>query len=170
MSQQKQKSIVIVEDNPVVRDLLRGVIRQDDQFTVVGQATTGEAAIGLAMSLNPDLVCLDVMLPGIGGLEVLRAIRAANPGIRVILVTGHATPDVVEGALKAGASGFVVKPFNANKLLQTMHGALAAPPPALPPAEPGPASAAPTAAAAEPAPLAAETAPPATEQKPPDAA
>jgi two-component system, chemotaxis family, chemotaxis protein CheY len=163
MSQQKQKSIVIVEDNPVIRELLRGLIKQDDQLTVVGETASGETAIELAKNLNPDLVCLDVMLPGIGGLEVLRAIRTANPNIRVILVTGHATPDVVQGALKAGASGFVVKPFNAKKLLQTIHGALGSQPPALPPAEPSPAS-------AEPAPLTAEAAPPATEPKPPDAA
>jgi DNA-binding NtrC family response regulator len=93
---------------------------------------------------------------------VLRSIRAAHPAIKVILVSGHSTSDVVESAMKSGASGFIVKPFNANKLLQTIHSVLASPvpvtepepepakadPPA--PAEPGKVDAA-TAAAAEPA-------------------
>jgi len=126
MSEQKPANIVIVDDNAVVREVLRGMIRHDDRLTIVGEAATGESAIDLVKSLKPDLVCLDVMLPGVDGLEVLRAIRAANPDIRVILVTGHSTSDVVDKALKAGANGFVVKPFNANKLLQTIHSALGA--------------------------------------------
>jgi two-component system chemotaxis response regulator CheY len=156
MSEQKRANIVIVDDNAVVREVLRGMIGRDDGLTIVGQAATGETAIDLVKSLKPDLVCLDVMLPGVDGLEVLRAIRAANPDIRVILVTGHSTSDVVERALKAGANGFVVKPFNANKLLQTIHSALAG------------RTAAPS--SAEPAAAAAEAPPPSTEPKPPDAA
>ena len=125
MSQQK-RSIVVVDDNAVVREVLRGMINRDEGLTIVGQAATGESAIELVKSVKPDLVCLDVMLPGVDGIEVLRALRAANPDIRVILVTGHSTQDVVGGALKSGANGFVVKPFNANKLLQTIHSALGA--------------------------------------------
>lgn len=158
MAEQKQARIVIVDDNAVVREVLRGMIGRDDRLKLVGQAATGEGAIDLVKSLNPDLVCLDVMLPGVDGLEVLRAVREANPNIKVILVSGHSTSDVVESAMKAGASGFIVKPFNANKLLQTIHSVLAGAGPAAPePAKVEPPSTeesakAEPAAAAEPAP------------------
>jgi two-component system chemotaxis response regulator CheY len=158
MAEPKLARIVIVDDNAVVREVLRGMIGRDDRLKLVGQAATGEGAIDLVKSLNPDLVCLDVMLPGVDGLEVLRAIRAAHPDIKVILVSGHSTSDVVESAMKSGASGFIVKPFNANKLLQTIHSVLASPVPVKeaepakadppPPAEPGKVDAA---AVAEPA-------------------
>ena len=167
---EKKASVLIVDDNAVVREVLRGMVNRDEKLTVIGQAATGESAIDLVKSLKPDLVCLDVMLPGVDGLEVLRAIRAINPEIRVILVTGHSTSDVVGGALKSGANGFVVKPFNANKLLQTIHSALAAPASPAPAAEPGAPAAEPAAPAAEASTPAADPSAPAAEPKPPDAA
>jgi two-component system, chemotaxis family, chemotaxis protein CheY len=121
--------ILIVEDNAVIRDLLRGIMRHDAELSVVGEATNGETAIDLAEKLHPDLVCLDVLLPGLDGIAILRALRAVHPEMRVVLVTGQATSSVVSEALALGASGFVVKPFNAARLLSTVRGALAAPAP-----------------------------------------
>lgn len=169
MSEQKQATIVIVDDNAVVREVLRGMIGRDPSLKIVGQAASGEAAIELVKNLNPALVCLDVMLPGVDGLEVLRAIRAANPDVRVILVTGHSTSEVVDSALKAGANGFIVKPFNANKLLQTIHSALAARASAPAAAAPGPAEAESSPPAAEPVPSAAGPVSPSAESSPPAA-
>ncbi|MGZ8210591.1 MAG: response regulator transcription factor [Burkholderiales bacterium] len=124
--------ILIVDDNPVIRELLRGIMRHDDRLVIVGEAVNGDSAIDLVEKLRPDLICLDVQLPGIDGIAVLRAIRAMKPEARVVLVTGHATSSVVSEALTLGASGFVVKPFNAARLLATVHSALAAPPPVVP--------------------------------------
>lgn len=125
--------ILIVDDNRIIREVLRGLIRHDDQLQVVGVAANGESALEMIAQLKPDLVCCDVLMPGLDGIAVLRAIHAAHPGTRVIVVSGESRPDVVSRALKAGASGFVVKPFNAEKVLRSIHTALASPVPACEP-------------------------------------
>lgn len=130
----RKSRIVVIDDNPVIRDLLRGIMRHDLALSVVGEASNGDTAIDVVEKLRPDLVCLDVMLPGLDGIAVLRALRAVHPEIRVVLVTGRATSSVVSEALSLGAAGFVVKPFNAARLLATVHAALSAPVPK-PPAD-----------------------------------
>ena len=129
MSISKKAKILIVDDNRIIREVLRGLIRHDEGLQVVGTAASGEAALEQIGALKPDLVCLDILLPGIDGLAVLRMIHSTYPGTRVILVSGESTPSTVSRALRAGASGFVVKPFNAEKVLRTIHTALKAPVP-----------------------------------------
>lgn len=116
--------MVIAEDNAVAREVLRGIIRRDERLRLVGEAVNGQIALELVESLRPDLVCLDVLMPGLDGLAVLRSITEQYPETRVILVTGQSTSEVVAEALKQGACGFVVKPFSAEKLLRAIHGAL----------------------------------------------
>jgi two-component system, chemotaxis family, chemotaxis protein CheY len=123
----RQSRILIVDDNAVIRDLLRGILRNHSDLTVVGEASSGETAIDLVEKLRPDLICLDVLLPGLDGIAILRALRAIRPEMRVVLVTGQATNSVVSEALSLGASGFVVKPFNAARLLSAVRSALASP-------------------------------------------
>ena len=120
----KPARVLIVDDNNMIREVLRGLIRHDPRLSVVGEAANGEAAMDLVAQLNPNLVCLDVLMPGMGGLEVLRSIREAHPEVRVIVITGQSTSDVVSEALKLGANGFVVKPFSADKVLKAIHTAL----------------------------------------------
>jgi two-component system chemotaxis response regulator CheY len=129
MSSPAHYRILIAEDNPVVREVLRGVIRHDDRLRIVGEAANGQAALELVDSTRPDLVCLDVLMPGLDGLSALKTIREKYPETRVILVTGQSTSEVVSEALKHGASGFVVKPFNANQLLRAIYNALGLPAP-----------------------------------------
>jgi two-component system chemotaxis response regulator CheY len=124
MNSQTHYNILIAEDNPVVREVLRGVIRHDDRLRIVGEAANGQAALELVESLRPDLVCLDVLMPGLDGISALKTIKEKFPETRVILVTGQSTSEVVTEALKHGASGFVVKPFNANQLLRAVYNAL----------------------------------------------
>ena len=128
----RKARILIVEDNAVIRDLLRGIMRHEANLIVVGETTNGENAIDLAEKLRPDLICLDVLLPGLDGIAILRALRAVHPEMRVVIVTGQATSSVVSEALALGTSGFVVKPFNAARLLSTVRSALAAPAPKVP--------------------------------------
>jgi two-component system chemotaxis response regulator CheY len=118
------RTILIAEDNPVVREVLRGIIRHDGRLAVVGEAANGQAVLEMVAALKPDLVCLDVLMPGADGLSVLRSMREQYPDIKVILVTGQSTSAIVQEALKLGASGFVVKPFNADKLLRAVYSAL----------------------------------------------
>ena len=124
MNERSRYNLLIAEDNPVVREVLRGVMRHDDRLHIVGEAANGQLALELVESLKPDLVCLDVLMPGVDGLSALKTIKEKYPDTRVILVTGQSTSEVVSEALKHGASGFVVKPFNANQLLRAVYNAL----------------------------------------------
>jgi two-component system, chemotaxis family, chemotaxis protein CheY len=119
-----QSRILIADDNDVVRRALRGLIRHDESLAVVGEASNGQSALEAIKTLQPDLVCLDVLMPGLDGLSILRTIREEHPAIRVVLVTGQATSDVVSQARELGANGFVVKPFNAAKVLAAIRTAL----------------------------------------------
>jgi len=117
--------ILVVDDNEVVRRALRGLIAHDDSLLVVGEAASGHSALESIKTLQPDLVCLDIMLPGVDGLAVLRQVRQDHPAMRVVLITGQATAEIVAQARELGANGFVVKPFNGAKVLKTIHNALA---------------------------------------------
>ena len=74
---------------------------------------------------RPDVVCLDVLMPDIGGLEVLARIRAEIPDVRVVMVTGAMDRETVEGAIQGGASAYLVKPFNVAKVLAALEMAMA---------------------------------------------
>jgi two-component system, chemotaxis family, chemotaxis protein CheY len=109
--------VLIIEDNSVVQAALTGIIRQDSGLRLLGGAGTGEAGLEAVKSLQPDIVCLDVLLPGIEGLAVLREIRKNPPKTRVVMITGNATSDVVKEALKLAAQGFVVNRLMRRRFL-----------------------------------------------------
>lgn len=119
-------SVAVAEDNAVVREVLRGIIRQDKTLKLVGEVANGEAALHLVELHKPNVICLDVLMPGMDGIAVLRKIKEEHSETRVIIVSGQATSEVVKEALSLGAHGFVVKPFNADKLLRAIHNAVGA--------------------------------------------
>jgi len=103
---------------------LRGILRGDD-YEIVGEATSGKSGIELALNLKPDIVCLDNMMPEISGLEVLREIRPKLPQTLILMVTGSTDRDTVQAALQGGANGYIVKPYNAARVLDALEQALA---------------------------------------------
>lgn len=111
--------ILIVDDNDIMRALLRGLLR-DQEFHVIGEAKTGVGALELVERLQPDIVCMDVVMPEMDGLEALNEIRRTHPDVAVVMVTGNASPENVREAIQNGASGFIVKPFNAARVLDTL--------------------------------------------------
>jgi two-component system chemotaxis response regulator CheY len=130
MSEKSEKdgsyTIAVAEDNAVVREVVRGIIRQDKSLKLVGEAANGQLALDLVGTHKPNVLCLDILMPGMDGIAVLRKIKEDHPDTRVIIVTGQATSEVVKEALSLGAHGFVVKPFNADKLLRAIHAAIGA--------------------------------------------
>lgn len=120
-------TVVIVDDNDTTRAMLRGILRQDG-VEVIGEAKDGPGAIAMVRKLAPKLICLDVNMPNGSGLEALGEIKAAQPGIRVLMVTGSTDRSTVQAAIAGGASGYVVKPFNAAKVLAAVRQALGLPP------------------------------------------
>ncbi len=100
--------ILIADDHPVFRFGLRALLNAMPETEVVGDATTGEAAIALTAEAQPDVVLMDINMPGIGGIEAVRRIRTAQPDVRVLMVT-MLEDDSVFAALRAGARGYIVK-------------------------------------------------------------
>jgi two-component system KDP operon response regulator KdpE len=113
--------ILVVEDEPQIRRALVMNLRARDYKVV--EASSGELAVQLCASENPDLVLLDLGLPGLGGLEVLAAIRRWSD-VPVIVVTVRDDPDTKVGALDAGADDYVTKPFGMAELLARVRAAL----------------------------------------------
>ena len=100
--------LLIVDDHRMLREGLRRSMVEEG-FDVVADAPDGETAIELADEHRPDVVLMDVTMPGLGGVEATRQIREAHPEIRVVMLTMHVDPDIVTGAIRAGAAGYLVK-------------------------------------------------------------
>jgi two-component system, chemotaxis family, chemotaxis protein CheY len=124
----KRSSVYVVDDNDVVRRVLKGIIQQDNQLLFVGETTHGEPAMLAIDKLRPDLICLDVHMPGdIDGLGVLQHVKESSPATKVVMITGYATSELVKKAQELGMSGFIVKPFSAARVLTVIHAALDSP-------------------------------------------
>ena len=115
----KRPSVLIVDDNDIMRSVLRGILRSHE-YNVVGEARNDNAAVDMAERLKPDIICLDVLMPEKNGLEALIEIKAARPEVHIVMVTGNADPDTVQESIMNGAAGFIVKPFNAARVLDTL--------------------------------------------------
>lgn len=116
----KKTSVLIVDDNDIMRSLLRGLLRAEKEYEVVGEARNGEAAVDLVRKLQPQIVCMDVMMPIMTGIDALREIRVEFPETAVVMITGNASTENVQESIENGAAGFIVKPFNAAKVLKTL--------------------------------------------------
>jgi len=111
---------LVVEDNEMTRAALRTIINSEAGYSVVGEAANGESGIEMARRLKPDIVCLDIVMPHRDGVQVLQQLRAELPNTAIIMISGNREAKTVRTAVELGASGFVVKPFNAGKVLDTL--------------------------------------------------
>jgi two-component system nitrogen regulation response regulator NtrX len=116
-------NILVVDDEPGILDQLAGILR-DEGFSVA-TAATGEEALATVSREIFDVVLLDVWLPGIDGIETLRQLRAAGHQLPVVLISGHATAELAVRAVREGASDFLEKPLALERVLVTVHNALA---------------------------------------------
>lgn len=112
--------IVLVDDHAVVRQGLAALIATHPRLEVVGEAGSGEAAVPLCHSLQPDVVLLDMIMPKMNGVAATSAIKAAAPKSRVLLLTSYAEGDLVQPALAAGADGYLLKTASAEGVLQAI--------------------------------------------------
>lgn len=115
--------VFIADDDMMIRSLLRLILREDG-YNVVGEAATGEGIVDDCKHAHPEVLLLDINMPGADGLQVLEKIRMAQPEVKVIMISADATLERVTEALQKGASGFIVKPFNAAKVLDDISNAL----------------------------------------------
>lgn len=115
----KRLTVVIVDDNDMMRSILRAMLR-GEEYEVIGEARNGNLAVEVADRLKPDIVCLDVLMPEKDGLEALCEIKSARPETQVVMITSSSDPDTVQESIQNGASGFIIKPFNAARVLDTL--------------------------------------------------
>jgi len=110
--------VLIVDDHPVTRDGLRSALSTSKEVEIVGESQTGEEAVEAAKSLGPDVVFMDVRMPGMGGLEATKIIRDSCPDTKVILFTIEESREAVADAIRAGVSGYLLKDASATELIQ----------------------------------------------------
>ena len=113
--------IVIVDDQAMLRGALAALLELEDDLTVVGVAGDGEQAVRLVADTAPDVCLMDIQMPGMDGIAATRAVCAASPDTRVLIVTTFARPGYLRSALDAGASGFVVKDAPAEQLADAVR-------------------------------------------------
>jgi DNA-binding NarL/FixJ family response regulator len=113
--------VLIVDDHPVYRDGLAGVLAEDDGIEIVGQAAGGASAVEMAVDLQPDVVLMDLHMPEVNGIEATRLLAAQAPSVRVLVLTMLDDPDSVMAALRAGARGYLVKGAAGDQILGTIR-------------------------------------------------
>jgi DNA-binding NarL/FixJ family response regulator len=117
----EQIKIALADDHHVVRQALRLLLETEPQFAVVGEASDGLEAVSLAERLKPDVLVLDLMMPGLGGNEVTEQVVKRSPNTRVVLLSMHVNEAHVLEALRKGASGFVRKDATAADLIRAIQ-------------------------------------------------
>jgi NarL family two-component system response regulator LiaR len=117
--------LLIADDHSVVRQGLRMFLALDPDFQIVGEASTGEEAIQLARELHPQVVLMDLLMPGMGGVAATGTIRSEMPDVEVIALTSVLEDTAVTGAIRAGAIGYLLKNTEADELRQAVKSAAA---------------------------------------------
>lgn len=113
--------LLVVDDHPVVRAGLIGVLDDEPDLEVVAEAVDGETAVARARATEPDVVLMDLRMPGLGGADATVDILAAVPTTRVLIVTSYDTDDEILSAIDAGASGYVLKSAPADEILESVR-------------------------------------------------
>jgi DNA-binding NarL/FixJ family response regulator len=117
--------ILVADDHPVVRGGLVALLRTIAGFEVVGEAADGEAAVREAQLTRPDIVLMDVRMPGLDGVEATRRIRAAVPTTRVLMLTMYDDDATVFTAMQAGAQGYLLKEAEQEEIVRAVRGVVA---------------------------------------------
>ncbi|HEU0016556.1 MAG TPA: response regulator transcription factor [Longimicrobium sp.] len=113
--------VLLVDDHALLRAGLRMLLEAEPGLEVAGEAGTGEEGVEKAVELRPDVVVMDLSMPGIGGLEATRRITAAGLGIRVLVLTVHADSEYLMPVLEAGGGGYVTKHSADRELVEAIH-------------------------------------------------
>jgi DNA-binding NarL/FixJ family response regulator len=113
--------LLLVDDNDKVRSGLISFFKSIPDMEVVGAVATGEDAVVAAVDVSPDVVLMDLSMPGIGGIEATRLLSAAHPGLRVVMLTSFGGRDRFKEALRNGAVGYVLKDAAPPELLKTLR-------------------------------------------------
>lgn len=113
--------VFLADDHPIVRDGLRALVEAQPDMEIVGEAADGRSISAEAARARPDVVLMDLSMPGVGGLEATAEVRRANPGVRVLVLTAQEDAAYLQQALAAGAAGYVLKRTAAADLVHAIR-------------------------------------------------
>lgn len=113
------KNILIVDDAAFMRMMIKDILTKNG-YEVVAEAANGVEAVELYKSHQPDLVTMDITMPEMDGIEAVKQIKAVNPAAKVIMCSAMGQQSMVMDAIKAGANDFIVKPFQADRVLEAV--------------------------------------------------
>ena len=120
MRSQSKVRILLVDDHPIVLSGLRNSLSSHPQLKIVGEASDGTEAIHKARETNPDVVLMDITLPGLNGIEATRALRKEIPTAKVLALTMHDNREYILEIIRAGAKGYVLKDTSPSELIQAI--------------------------------------------------
>jgi NarL family two-component system response regulator LiaR len=113
--------VMVVDDHPLMRDALLLALEDDPSLHVVGEATNGIEALKLAAELKPDVILMDLLMPGMNGLDAISNLKKLSPNIKVLVVTSLEDEEKVLAAIQAGALGYFPKSASRNYLFEAIH-------------------------------------------------
>jgi two-component system response regulator DevR len=116
-----QIRILIADDHDVVRVGLKALLHQNSKFQVVAEASTGEQAVAQALEHHPDVIVMDIRMPGLSGVDACRQIMEQLPESRVVMLTSFAEDELLFAAIRAGAAGYVLKRIGSDDLVRTIE-------------------------------------------------
>jgi len=114
-------SILLVDDHAIVRQGMASLLDMTEEFAVVGQASDGTAAIAMAQQLQPDIVLLDLLMPGISGAEAIRQIREVSSRSQIAVLTSVEDDDLAFAAIEAGAHSYLIKAMSGEQILDALR-------------------------------------------------
>jgi len=115
--------LLVADDHPVVRDGIVGMVSSDPEIDVIGEASDGAEAVGLARALEPDVVLMDLRMPGMDGVSAIRELTRLGVRSRVVVLTTYASDADVLPAIEAGATGYLLKDVPRDELVRAIHAA-----------------------------------------------
>ena len=121
MSRDRRIRVLIADDHTIVRQGLRAILETESSIEVVGEAADGREAVRKTQALKPDVVVMDLSMPGMNGMEATRRIVRMSPGIRVVTLTMHSSEEYVYSLLKAGAKGYLLKESVSSDLVEAIR-------------------------------------------------
>jgi DNA-binding NarL/FixJ family response regulator len=113
--------IIVVDDHAVIRRGVQGILRAFPEWELCGEAENGQDAIRLAEAIKPEIIIMDVSMPGLNGLEATRIIHNILPNIKILLLTLHSSSELVRSAFRAGARGYVLKSDAEQELVRALN-------------------------------------------------
>lgn len=113
--------VLIVDDHAIVRKGIRALLSESGGFEIVGEAADGHEAIAAAAETQPDVILMDLLMPGMDGIEATRRITSQRPGARILVLTSFAADNKLFPAIKAGALGYLLKDSSPEDLLRAIR-------------------------------------------------